>query len=235
MAITATAGTHIVFWNIRAGGGPSRAQAIALELLERKPDIVCLCECRPTFAGQLAATLRDAGLTHTHNTADMPRTNALLIASRIPFSLAATAQPRMISITTDQLTLTAAHIPDISRPTARLEAWRALHTFARQTRSDRHLILGDLNADREAAPARDGVPLGRLASLGYADLIARHAGDAPPPTWVGPRGEATRIDHAFASESLVSQVESAAVLTRPRDVGLSDHAPLSVRLIPKGP
>lgn len=235
MATPAPSGTHVIFWNIRAGGGPSRAQAIALELIDEQPDIVCLCECRPTFAGQLAVVLQGAGLTHTLTTTTAPRTNAMLIASREPFDAAPSAHDRVATIRLSRFTLTAAHIPDASTPTARRPAWQTLHASARESRDEDHLIVGDLNADRDAAPNRDGVPLGKLAALGYTDLIARHAPASPPATWVGPRGQAARIDHAFASRPLVSQVETALVRAAPRDRGLSDHALLSVRLVHKDP
>lgn len=234
----------MLFWNIRAGGGPSRAQAIALDILERKPDIVCLCECRPTFIGQIAAVIRNAGLIHTFATTDQPRHNGILLASRFPAEPRSLAQGRIVDadvclVEADRsfgtLRLTAVHVPDASKPNPRRDAFADLRAVAKQSRDLPHLMLGDFNADRARTPARDGLPMGRLASLGYADLPSRSGPGATDPTWLGPRGETARLDHALASESLVSRVISAGIDPRPMHLGLSDHAILSIEISLKDP
>lgn len=223
----------ILFWNIRAGGGPSRAQPILLELLRHEPDIIALAECRPTFAGQLIAALRDQGLPQCLQCDAGSRTNHVVIISRWPLQALATPEPRMVHARAGVLAVTACHIPDASDRRPRVRLLAELHETAATLRDGLHLILGDFNANRADHPQRDGTPIGRLAALGYADLWLDGGGDATEPTWVGPRSANARIDHAYASKPLVSQVETIRQIHGPREARLSDHSLLKLRVIHK--
>lgn len=226
----------ILFWNIRAGGGPSRAQPILLEILSHQPDVVALAECRSTFAGQLSAALRDHGLHHCLQAHAGPRTNRLLLASRSPLIAEhAAPSPRLISARTRGLTVSACHVPDASDRRARLDILARLRDAAALFRERPHLIVGDFNANRAAHPRRDGSAIGRLAALGYTDLWLHQGGDPADPTWVGPRRAAARLDHAYGSAPLVSQVERTTHIHGPRVAGLSDHSPLTLRIIHSTP
>lgn len=225
----------ILFWNIRAGGGPSRAQAILLELLSHEPDIVALAECRPTFAGQLAASLRDQGLPYCLQSVTGCRINGIVLISRWPLDVLSAPTPRMVEARVGSLAITACHIPDASDRQNRVRLLAELHETAAALRDASHLILGDFNANRANHPRRDGTPIGRLAALGYADVWLDRGGDPTEPTWAGPRGANARIDHAYASKPLVSKVESVRQIHTPRDVGLSDHSLLKLRVIHKTP
>ena len=223
----------ILFWNIRAGGGPNRAQAILLELLSHEPDIIALAECRPTFAGQLIAASRDEGLPHCAHAEAGSRTNHVVIISRWPLEALATPEPRMVHARAGVLAITGCHIPDASDRRPRVRLLAELHETAALLRDGLHLILGDFNANRADHPQRDGTPIGRLAALGYADLWLDAGGDACEPTWVGARNAKARIDHAYASKPLVSKVESVHQIHAPREAGLSDHSLLKLRVIHK--
>ncbi|MEO0629881.1 MAG: endonuclease/exonuclease/phosphatase family protein [Planctomycetota bacterium] len=225
----------ILFWNIRAGGGPSRAQPILLELLSHEPDVVALAECRPTFAGQLVAALRDRGLPHCLQCDAGSRTNRVVLVSRLPLEALTPPEPRLLHARGNGLTVTACHVPDASDRTSRGTLFAKLYELTATHRDDSHLILGDFNANRADHPRRDGTPIGRLTALGYADLWLDRGGDPTEPTWVGPRSTNARIDHAYASKPLVSQVETIRQIHGPREAGLSDHSLLKLRVIHKTP
>lgn len=235
MAADADAST-ILFWNIRAGGGPARAQSILLEILAHTPDIVALAECRPTFAGQIRAALADHGLRHAVHPSTSSRENGVLLASRHPITAVhAEPQSRLLHATTRDLTITACHIPDASDRAARVTLLSKVHACAAAFRDEKHLILGDFNANRADHPRRDGTAIGKLTTLGYRDLWLHHGGDPHDPTWQGPRGVSARLDHAYASKPLVSQAETAHHHHTPREAGLSDHSLLILRVIHKTP
>ncbi len=233
---TGTSTSTILFWNIRAGGGPSRAQPVLLEILSHEPDVVALCECRSTFAGQLIAALRDQGLPH-HLQADAgPRVNRVVLVAREALEPElGSPTPRVVHARTQGMLISVCHVPDASNRSGRLNALHELHRAATGSRDEPHLILGDFNADRTNHPRRDGTAIGRLTALGYADLWLTAGGDQAEPTWTGPGGAAARLDHAYASKPLVSRVESALQIHAPRELGWSDHSLLKLRLIHNTP
>ncbi len=226
-----TATLTLLFWNIRAGGGPVRAQRVLLELLEHRPDLIALAECRPTFAGQLAAALRDLGMPHRLEADAGPRTNRVVLLSRSPLEPLAPPETRLVRARAAGLVVTACHIPDASDRPGRLRLLARLHQVAAAHRDQPHVIIGDFNANRADHPRRDGRAIGGLAALGYSDLWLHCGGAATDPTWVGPRRARARIDHAYASKPLDSRAETAAHLHAPRDAGLSDHSLLKIRII----
>src|SRR4029453_14331766 len=79
---------RIVSWNIRAGGG-SRMAAIADQLARWSPGVVGLSEFRaPPPSVDLSRVLAQRGLTYQLCSAfaELPRVNALLVASRWPLT-----------------------------------------------------------------------------------------------------------------------------------------------------
>lgn len=235
MAMGGGAGFSVLFWNIRQGGGPKRAQAALLRVIETDADVVCLAESTATFGGQMLAALRAAGWASSVIPPAAPDGHHVVLASRIPLELPeCDPTGRIITAKIPEVgaSITAAHIPDPSRRRDRLAAMARLMACASARRDRDHLIIGDLNADRAIASARDRTGLGRLASLGYADLWLASQGPHDDPTWTGPRGERSRIDHAHASAALTERLVSTAHSHAPRHERLSDHSLIKVAFGP---
>lgn len=237
----------LLCWNILHGGGARRIPEIVLALLEIAPDAIALNEYRSTMGGQLRAVLGDHGWTHQACT-DPPRNrNGTLIASRSPVRVRAGEPPpaclaqRWLDVALEawNLSLIALHLPEDQRPREKLESWSHLLRVARARREEPLVFLGDFNTgrhrmDEAQSTSACSAHMGRLWSMGYRDAwregSERGRVGAFEASWVSPRGAGFRIDHAFVSPPLAPAIEHAEYLPGLRDAGLSDHAPLVVRL-----
>lgn len=108
----------------------------------------------------------------------------MLVASREALEVLPEAQMagREIDVRCKNLYITAVHIADDGQPTLKAAHWSRLTGLARQRREVPHLLIGDLNTQRDGLPRtgktraigiRCSRELGQLASLGYADLWLR--------------------------------------------------------------
>lgn len=237
----------LLTWNILHGGGARRIPEIALALLDIAPDAIAINEYRSTMGGQLRAVLGDHGWPHQACT-DPPRNrNGTLIASRTPLRASPAAPPpaclaqRWLETSLDawNISLIALHLPEDQRPREKLESWSHLLGVARARRDQPLVFLGDFNTgrhrmDEAKSTSAFSAHMGRLWSMGYRDAWRegnqRGRAGAFEPSWVSPLGGGFRIDHAFVSPPLVPAIEHAEYLPRLRESGLSDHAPLLVRL-----
>jgi len=248
---------RIVSWNIRAGGG-SRTLAIADQLARWSPDVVALSEFRATPPSvDLSRVLAQRGLTHQLCTAvaDLPRVNALLIASRWPLTrvrlrsapaaeagrwlLAQVASPYAIS-------LGAMHVPN--RVTGRKFPFLdSVLGMAHTWRRGPALLVGDTNSGLidldEEVPAfnaeEDGWIRG-LEAAGWADAFRVFKASERAYTWYSPNGgNGFRIDQAFVNRALQPRLRSVSYewgvpfgegSARARRHALSDHAALLVDL-----
>ncbi|MEO0483026.1 MAG: endonuclease/exonuclease/phosphatase family protein [Planctomycetota bacterium] len=246
---------RIFSWNLLHGGG-RRLPEIAIALARLRADLVILCEFRRNPGASLRAVLADAGLTHQLCTApESPsRTNGLLLAARLPFReiQSQLAQPRdrtrlaHVALADERLSLTAAHIPCLGRERHQSQAsrriWQSTLNTCKANTCSNHVVIGDLNADRDPAIGARTDPgafrLGQLATLGYLDACTVQTSDAetdrdnpsPKPTWHGPNGERARLDYAWLSPSLAPKLACARAATELLDQRLSDHAGLEIDL-----
>ena len=240
----------LLTWNILHGGGP-RMPRIALELLERDADVVCLTEFRPGIrGGQLRGVLADHGYSHQHATAAAPRRNGILVAARTRLHTPREVSPKLVTLDLPDadLGLTVAHLPDARRGDARAEArksaaWHAVLDEARGRRTRHHAVVGDFNTGRhrldEAGETFTCTALmGQLRTLGYRDAWADGAGGAAPSTarrapvatWTSHTGAGFRLDHSWCSGPLSARVRTAEYVHAPRLAGLSDHSMMVVEL-----
>ena len=217
--------------------------SIAVELVERSPDVVILNEFRSTMGGQLQGILTDHGLVHQTLGADPHRQNVVLVASRFPASVLpspAEIAPRIVEtrLSDRSCTLLAVHIPDESNPTRRRLAWQYVANRAKALRSENCIICGDFNTGRhrtdEAGPSFSCTEyLGSLATAGYIDAFRELHGLSRASTWVPTnarkslgKGELQgfRIDGAFISQSLRGGLKTAAYSHDVRLGKVSDHS-----------
>ena len=235
----------LLTWNIQHGGGALRTPWIALALIEARADIIVLTEFRRGRGGQIRAALADHGLCHHAVTPGGPTDNCLLIASRE--TLVARAEPadgaarRWLEVWLPEsgLRIAGVHIP----PAPGLErtlVWRRLLAAATRLAGEPFAVLGDFNCGRSGPDGRNfrhTALLGRLATMGYVDAWRALSPGERAVTWRGPDGASARIDHCLLGPPLAGRLEAAWIdHRRARWVdehgvgGLSDHAPLLVRL-----
>jgi exonuclease III len=230
---------RILFWNILHGGGASRLPEVLLSILEKKADVVALCEFRAVRGGQLRAVLADHGLEHQAVSHRAGRANGMLVASRVAMRVLETPpeyHSREIDVEFEAcgLHMTALHVADDAHPTLKTGHWNRLISLARERRDGKpHLILGDLNTARREDTGDEllcSQRLGMLATFGYEDLWQAENAGIRAATWVSPWGEGRRIDAAWGNAALRPHVAIAAHDDVARELRHSDHAALIVEL-----
>ncbi len=235
----------ILAWNILHGGGARRMPEITLALLDHGPDIVVLTEFRSTTGGQIAGVLADVGLAFQATTELAAGSNGILIASRWPLNRVCGAQEiharRWLACCIPELHLLigGVHVPDASTGNARLEYWRDLVCVAKDWITAPQcadvLLIGDLNSGRHGLDERGRTftqtsRLGELATLGYRDVYRELHPESREFSWFSRSGNGFRIDAAWASPGLARRVRSVEYSQMERESGVSDHAPLKIRM-----
>lgn len=243
----------LLTWNILHGGGPRRTPEIALALLALDADLVVLTEFRRTLGGQLAGVLYDHGWRHQLSTNPPEKSNGILLASRRPIEPGPPApapamsqrwlEARLPGPADDAaLRVTAVHIPDASfagpsAQAAKADFWRRLVARARVTRAQPSVIVGDFNTGRHLLDESQQTftctaLLGELATLGYRDAYRLCHPRGRDRSWFSHAGAGFRIDHTYVSPPLAPRVEDVWYGHDQRERGLSDHAPMLVKLAP---
>jgi exonuclease III len=247
---------RLVHWNILHGGGTRRTPAIALRLLELRPDVVAITEFRAAAGGGLRAVLADHGLTHQVTTAPPAGRNGILLASRWRVEPGERPPHEGMALRwldarlpCRGLRVTAVHIPDAARHDAgalsrKALFWRTLVESARAGLSapnaddggEARVVLGDFNSgrhrqDEAGATLTCTALLGELATLGYRDAWRLIRGRERAESWRSHAGAGFRLDHAFVSPALSGRVRGASYED---SAGLSDHAAMTVDLAPDG-
>jgi exonuclease III len=185
----------ILTWNILHGGGRRVAQ-IAVELVERAPDLIVLSEFRGKMAGQLRGILAEHGWQHQALAGDdLPgEANAVLIASRWKVEarpLEGNPVPRRaleVRLPERDLTVIGCHIPDQPGATDRVGCWRAITNRAKNLSDAQVVVIGDFNTGRhledEVGRGFSNVEaLGALWTCGYRDAFRLKYPDAREASW----------------------------------------------------
>lgn len=232
---------RILTWNILHGGGRQRLPHLLMAMLDLRPDLIVVTEARRRFAGQLAAALADAGLTHSLHTDPPDNINGVLLVANAPLrridrpDLPQCLRYRWLQADLPEhgLTLAGVHLAEAARQDHHTLGWRALLRAAREQRDERFLIAGDLNTWREPSGSRSGAAatnLGRLTGLGYVDAWASQHPDNRGPTWSDHTGRGYRLDYVVLSRALAGSLKASEIAHESRTPGLSDHAALVVDL-----
>lgn len=228
--------TRLAEWNIRHGGG-RRIRAIVERLQFHAPDIVVLPEFRNNEQGDaLRSGLSAQGLLfHVAGAADS-KTNTVLAASRLAvkqqrrFAQSAARRDCILELAFDDFILVAFYFP---LGKAKIPVFETLLELA-----DRHvgapaILIGDLNTGKhlvDEAGQTFIVPeyMDRIEGVGFADAWRHVNGGKREFSWFSTVGNGFRIDHAFASPTMLKRIVAAHYSHAEREERISDHSLLKV-------
>lgn len=229
---------RLICWNIRHGGG-RRVPQLVTALRQHAPDIVVLTEFRNNENGAvLRAAIADIGLVHQLAGEAEPRENTLLVAARDPFErldatdLAESDRARCILLQVGDLHLGAFYFPQRDAKASLFEfiLRRTPELVAKDA-----LLVGDLNTgkhhlDEDGATFVVPYYLDRLEAAGWTDAWRHHHPGGREYTWYSTQGNGFRIDHAFASPSMLPKIAKVEYSHDERLAGASDHSVLVVEV-----
>ncbi len=221
--------------NLRAGGGNRLARILA-SIEHHDADVLVLTEFRLGLSGEaLIAQLERAGYTtHVHSD-PLPRTNSVLLASRLPADTHALDLPhhRLVSAQIDGLIITGVYMPN-TRP--KLEFWLShLQPALDSLVAHPAVIVGDFNTgevrDRQMKQ-RFFAEANFIACLanGWTDAWRTVNGDALEYSWLSHTKNGFLLDHLWLSQPATHRLKHAYLSHDERLAGTSDHSALIVDL-----
>jgi exonuclease III len=223
----------IASWNIKWGGA-ERWPQITQALIQQTPDIIALQEYQPAASANLMQALHEAGWCHQVVTAPPLKYGGVAVASKLPVEERAgpaALKPfahRYLSLDVPDrgIAMRIVYGPLHRDPFA--EFWDGMLADLSAARDRRVLVLGDFNAGDSACDSTSGEVFcsdffNRLPACGYRDLWRQRNGDAREYTWLG-RVHPYRLDHAFATDSLVALVKGCRYDHSVRERAISDHS-----------
>lgn len=243
---------RIVSQNIWHGGG-DRVEGLVERLCALEPDVLVLLEFRGTPPSRtMAEALRGRGFDSQVSTArkELPRENAILVASRHPLATIdgepVVEERKRIFVHVDSpspFALLALHVPNRERGTK----WQMFDEILRLLRAhagEPALLVGDLNSGRQGADEQgrffndqEDAWMRAIEEAGWRDLYRARHGDAPAWSWHEPRGgNGFRIDHAFATAPVAGAMRDVRYewLVGRDGQRLSDHAAMVVEFEDEG-
>lgn len=214
-------------------GGGQRCSAIVDKLGAHDADVVVLTEFRNGNSGTLLQSrLVELGYGWQHVATDARKKNSVAIFSRLEFTaksadeLAVEERYRCLIAEFAKVTVLGVYFGqnELKEP-----LWNFICDYAERNREGRHVIVGDFNT---GAPDLDGAEFhcsehfAKLSSL-WRDCWRHFHGDDKEYSWLSKRA-GWRIDHAFVSPALVSELESCEYSHDERQASppISDHSVL---------
>lgn len=208
---------RVVAWDVR---GARDIDVVVAALVAATPDVVALITDTETLQERLAAS----GFTQSR------RNGATLVASRLPLHVGEIEfeGDDCVVVDVNGLTMIAAAFPGGE---AKRAIWERLLTLA--SIDQPVLLAGNLNSGAHAVDEERSTMLcaEEFTRFGqqWTDLWRRCHGDAREFSWLTPRtSRLFRVDHAFASPSLVDRVTSCDYGHEPRLAGTTAHSMLIV-------
>jgi exonuclease III len=229
----------LLAWNIKSGAG-ARTRAIADAIARHDPRVVVLTEYRPSST-PLLDYLQQAGFAHAALSKPKSRIGGVAIVSRLPMREEKDSRPlnafesRLLSVDIPDARLRVCGIYGPLRGEAFDDCWHSALDALRGRTHEPLLVAGDFNT---GAPLRDAPQrtflgssyFAQLGEMGYVDLWRRqHGAELREPSCYG-RTNGYRIDHAFATTTLLPRVRHCAYSHSEREQKVSDHSPIVVEL-----
>jgi exodeoxyribonuclease III len=237
----------LLAWNIQHGGG-TRLSRIVEEISAYDPDVIAVTEFRARPGVAMCTAMRERGLSHVETTHPAENQNGIAVFSRTPVRRTRPCPVRSadlvrwldIDLPEHGFGIGVLHImaagSSKKHPTnvAKTRFWEVVLQAAESRLQEPFLFAGDWNtgAHRHDETGETFVcadHFGRLSTLGWRDMWRHHNPGITECTWYsklkgGARGNGFRLDHAFATPSLVPRITSCRYSHVEREVGISDHS-----------
>jgi exodeoxyribonuclease III len=239
----------LLAWNIQHGGG-ARLPRIVEEIAAYDPDVIAVTEFRTGPGVALGAALKERGLPNVETTHPTGNQNGIAVFSRTP-----TRRTRPCPAPSDSLVrwldidlpeygfgigvlhvMAAGSSAKDPSTVAKTRFWDAVLQAVEARLQEPFLFVGDWNtgAHRLDEIGKTFVcagHFGRLSTLGWTDMWRHHNPGETEWTWYsklkgGARGNGFRLDHAFATPSLMPRITSCRYSHIEREAGISDHSVL---------
>lgn len=231
---------RVLAWNIRHGGR-SGIPAILERIASHTPDIAVLCEYRCNDAGaRLRSGLSEIGLSEFRFVPAPPKSNGVLIASRLAAGPARSLAPdlekphALVETETAGLSVVGVYMPN---GTAKTPYWEAVTAHASRRAGRPTLFVGDFNTGRHYQDERGATLISApfmavMEEKGFADVWRRRNPETREFTWTSPYGNGFRLDHAFASPCLEERIVDIRYSHAERLDRVSDHSAMIVEIAP---
>jgi exonuclease III len=241
---------RLLCWNIQHGGGVRRARIVE-EITAYDPDAIALTAFRAkpgaSLRADLCADLGERGWDHCETTDPPENRNGIAVFSRSAIRRArpCLAPPgesaRWLDVDLPEFGFGMAVLHIMAGGSARnspatvakMRFWDAVVEAAEARLHEPFLLVGDWNTGmhRVDESGRSFVCEGhfaKLSEMGWTDLWRHHHPGTTEFTWYwtvrGVRGNGFRVDHAFATPSLLARVKECRYSHAERDAGISDHS-----------
>jgi exonuclease III len=237
---------RILSWNIQHGGR-SRLPRIVEEVSAYDPDVVALTEYRAAPGVVLCAAMKERGLPYCETTNPSGSRNGIAVFSRAlirvkPCAAPPESQVRWLDIDLPEygFSVCTLHVmaagSTVGSPcnVAKAQFWNAVLVTAEARLHKPYLLIGDWNTgahrlDETGKTFVCAEQFAKLSAIGWTDMWRHHHPGTTEWTWYskfkgGARGNGFRLDHAFATPSLLPRVKSCRYSHAERDAGVSDHS-----------
>ncbi len=237
----------LLAWNIQHGGA-ARLDRIVEEISAYEPDAIALTEFRAGPGVALCAALKERGMPHVETTHPAGNQNGIAMVSRTPMRrirpcpAPSGSLVRWLDIRLPEygFGIGVLHVmaagSSRKHPTnvAKTRFWDAVLLAAEARLHEPFLLVGDWNTgahrlDETGKTYVCAEHFGRLAALGWTDMWRHHNPGITEWTWYstwkgGVRGNGFRLDHAFATPSLMPRIASCRYSHAEREARISDHS-----------
>jgi exodeoxyribonuclease III len=237
----------LLTWNIRQGSG-ARISHIVEEIAAHDPDVIALTAYRATSGNELRTALADRGWTYFESTAPEANESGVAVFSRTAICAHPSPGVRWLDVELPEygFALTVLRIMAAgsgkSHPLSieKGRFWDTVVQAAEARLGEPWLMAGQWNtgAQRIDETGKTYVcseQFLKLSAMGWTDLWRHHNPGPTEWTWYstlkgGVRGNGFRVDHAFATPSLLPRVSTCRYSHRERDAGVSDHSIVMVEI-----
>lgn len=238
----------LVAWNLGHQCREDPIHANFCESIEELcPDVLLLNEyVHGESRGQMLANLSRSGLPNLKVSARLNGNNQVLIASRYELEQGDLNGPRSkshggeanflhVKLPRSNLELVGIRAPAYAGTELR-SYWEALMELIRSCTSRRIVFIGDFNTDPDSLLRPTARYLRALRDEGWS--VPSPAGDW---SFISKKSVGTRIDHVIASAPIrvlsaqyVASTARHVLASASKGAGISDHAPIVVRLAAQG-
>jgi exonuclease III len=242
----------LLAWNIQKGGG-DRIPRLVEEISAYDPDVIALTEYRAGPGVALCDAMKERGFPYVETTNPTGNRDGIVVFSRSSIQLKPCPAPpesqfRWLDIDLPEYgfgigvlhIIAAGSSPKSPCTAAKTRFWDAVLHVAAARLPEPSLLIGDWNtgAHRLDEAGKTFVcdqHFARLSELGWTDLWRHHNSGVTEYTWYskrkgGVRLNGFRVDHAFATPSLMPRIASCRYSHKERDAGVSDHSMVIVEV-----